>query len=256
MFEPVERSRAFERVVEQIEQAIYSGRLKPGDHLPSERTLVEEFQVGRSSVREGLRILESMGLLVTQPGSPLGPRVSASGKAGLLRMMSGFVRTQGISLGSLVQYRMISGSAANYLAAHLRTEAHLEQMREANAAMRAADPSDEETFARNDIRFHQAIADASGNPFLNLVNSVIADVIVDLMKSALKQAPSEQEIRSTFLKLHDELIDAIEARDGARASQIARESLFGFYRDLLDEQEQARVALLLPHEGQADPIVP
>ncbi|WP_340537924.1 FadR/GntR family transcriptional regulator [Nocardioides sp. GXZ039] len=247
MFKPVGRSRAFERVVEQIEQAIYSGELKPGDHLPSERILVEQFEVGRSSVREALRILESMGLLITTPGSPLGPKVSASNQAGLLRMMSGFVQTQGISLGALVQYRMIAGSAANFLASQLRTDEHLEAMREANEAMRATEPGDEDRFARLDVQFHQAIADASGNPFLTLVNTVISDLIVDLMMSAYHQAETEQGLWSSFVEHHDALIEAIADRDGARASAIARQTLYDFYRDLLDAEEQRRLELLLIH---------
>lgn len=247
MFEPVERSRAFERVVEQIEQVIYSGQLKPGDHLPSERTLVEQFRVGRSSVREALRILESMGLLVTQPGSPNGPKVSASNSAGLVRMLGGFVHTQGIGLAALVQYRMIAGSAANFLAAQLRTDEHLALMREANEAMRSAAPGDEDTFARNDMRFHQAIADASGNPLLTLVTGVIGDLIIEQMKSAMHHALNEEGTRSAYLRTHDQLIEAISAHDGVRASEISRRTLFEAYADLVDEPDRHRLELLLPY---------
>jgi GntR family transcriptional regulator, transcriptional repressor for pyruvate dehydrogenase complex len=246
VFEPVERSRAFERVVEQVERAIYSGELKPGDHLPSERQLVEQFQVGRSSVREALRILESMGLLRTLPGSQLGPQVSASGTAGLQRMLNGFVRVEGIGLGDLVQYRMISGSAANFLAAHLRTDEHLDQLRSTTREMEQTGPDDVERFAQADVRFHQIIADASGNALLTVVNGVIAQVIVDLMTSAIEHAPNSGQLRQDFLALHRELIDAIEHRDGRRASDLALRSLFDGYSPLLDEPDRARLRLLLP----------
>lgn len=246
MFEPVERSRAFERVVEQIERAIYSGELKPGDHLPSERALVEQFNVGRSSVREALRILESMGLLSTQPGSPLGPRVSASNRAGLYRMLNGFIRVQGIALGDLVQYRMISGSAANYLAARLRTQEHLDQLIAAVHDMEATGPDDVEHFAQQDVHFHRVIADASQNALLNVINGVIADVIVDVMKDAIEHSPNRLETRQSFLELHHELIKAIENRDGERASELALQSLYDVYGPLLDEDERARLRLLLP----------
>lgn len=247
MFEPLERSRAFEQVVEQIEEAILSGRLKPGDRLPSERVLTDQFQVGRSSVREGLRILESMGLLAINPGSPLGPLVSATNKDGLLRLMSGYVHTRGVGLGSLVQYRMISGSAANFLAAYERTDEHMSRLRQANDAMRSPDVEEEE-FARHDLLFHQTVADASGNPFLSLVNSLIADLIVDLMKRAIKQAASTHEIRTTFIRTHDELIEAIGQGDGIRASRIARHSLFEYYKELLNDDERAKAQLLVSRQ--------
>ena len=249
MFEPVERSRAFERVVEQIEQAIYSGELKAGDHLPSERVLVEQFQVGRSSVREALRILESIGLLRTQPGSPLGPQVSASTVSGLHRMLRGFVRVENVSLADLVQYRMISGSAANFLAAHLRTEEHLEQMATAMKEMEAAESEATQQFAETDLRFHQAIADASGNSLLNMVGQVINDVIVDLMASAIDRSPDRTRTRQAFLTLHRDLFEAIRDRDGERASYLARSSLFEVYSPLLEPADHARLRLLLPERS-------
>ena len=92
MFEPVERSRAFERVVEQIEQAIYSGQLARGDHLPSERALVEQFQVGRSTVREALRISRAWASCEPMPGSPLGAQVSGSNRFRPAPDLHGFVR--------------------------------------------------------------------------------------------------------------------------------------------------------------------
>ena len=255
MFEPVERSRAFERVVEQIEQAIYSGELKAGDHLPSERVLVEQFQVGRSSVREALRILESLGLLRTQPGSPLGPQVSASTVPGLHRMLRGYVRVQNVSLADLVQYRMISGSAANFLAAHLRTDHHLDQMAEAIREMEATESTATQQFAEHDLRFHQAIADASGNSLLNVVGQAINGVIVDLMASAIDSSPDRTHTRQAFLALHHDLFDAIQHQDGDRASYLARSSLFEVYSPMLEPADSARLRLLLPEHAaeQASP---
>lgn len=249
MFEPVERSRAFERVVEQIEQAIYSGQLKAGDHLPSERALVEQFQVGRSTVREALRILESIGLLRTLPGSPLGPQVSGSPVSGLYRMLHGFVRAENVSLADLVQYRMISGSAANFLAAHLRTSEHLDRMAAAIKEMEQVTSTAPQEFAESDLRFHQAIADASGNALLNVVSSVINDVIVNLMTSAIEHSPDSDRTRQSFLELHHDLYAAIEQHDGDRASYLARTSLFDVYSPLLPQADHARLRLLLPEQS-------
>ena len=91
-------------------------------------------------------------------------------------MLRGFVRVQNVSLADLVQYRMISGSAANFLAAHQRTDVHLEQMSTAIKEMEATESEATQQFAEADLRFHQAIADASGNALLNVVGQVINDV--------------------------------------------------------------------------------
>jgi len=245
VFKPVERSRAFERVVQQIESAIYAGHLKPGDHLPSERALVEEFQVGRSTVREALRILESMELLRTQPGSPNGPQVSASNTARLRGALNGVIRVEKISLVDLVQYRMISGSAANFLAAHLRTTDQLASMSAAMHEMESSPPDDIDRFVQNDARFHQVILDAAGNSFLEVVTSAITGVIVDEMTNAIKSSTDSAETRAAFLKLHRELYAAIQSGDGALASDLAKNSLFYVYAPLLEKEDQDKLRLLL-----------
>ena len=68
---PVRRRRLYEGVVNQLQALISSGRLEPGDQLPSERALADQLAVSRTSVREGLRILEARGMLEARPGQGL-----------------------------------------------------------------------------------------------------------------------------------------------------------------------------------------
>lgn len=245
MFEPVAKARAFETVVEQIETAIVQGVLRPGDHLPPERTLVEEFQVSRSTVREALRILESIGLLKTEPGSPRGPRVSPSSTRGLQRMLGGVLRIEQIGLADLVQYRMISGSAANFLAAHLRTDEHLQQMAVAIKVMESASTDDPEAFARADMEFHEAVTQAAGNNFMTKVGTVINQVIVDVVAETIEVANNSGSMRQEFIAVHRRILQAIEERDADAAAAQARTSLYDVYAPLLSEPDQERLRLLL-----------
>src|SRR5438552_15576329 len=66
--EPVRKTRIYEEVASQIQRLISEGRLRPGDHLPPERELAERFGVSRTSVRDAIRVLELMGLLVPRQG--------------------------------------------------------------------------------------------------------------------------------------------------------------------------------------------
>lgn len=66
---PASPARAWRVVLESIEADLLEQRLKPGDHLPPERELASTLGVGRSSVREALRVLEVMGLIRTGTGS-------------------------------------------------------------------------------------------------------------------------------------------------------------------------------------------
>src|SRR5438270_4168732 len=68
VIEPIRRSRLYQGIVEQIEGLLERGDLRPGDQLPPERQLAEQFQVSRASVREALRTLELLGIVETRAG--------------------------------------------------------------------------------------------------------------------------------------------------------------------------------------------
>ncbi len=67
LFRPLEPSRASGQIVEQVCDLVASGKLHPGERLPPGRDLVQILRVGRSTVREALRLLESLGLMETRP---------------------------------------------------------------------------------------------------------------------------------------------------------------------------------------------
>src|SRR5713101_7110436 len=65
---PIKSTRIYQEIVRQVKAMIAEGRLKSGDQLPPERDLAEKFVVSRTSVREALRALESLGLIEIRPG--------------------------------------------------------------------------------------------------------------------------------------------------------------------------------------------
>jgi len=243
MFTPVDKRRAFEAVVSQIESAIYSGEYAPGDFLPPERTLVENFGVGRSTVREALRILESMGLVRTSPGSRSGPKVCGTLRPGLTRMLRGAVRLEEIPVVELVQYRIIAGAAANRLAAHLRTDEHLARMKAAIEDMEAA--PDAATFAAADDSFHAVIRDAASNRLLGIVGEVIQDATLDLVAGAVDPASGGPQVRADFIAVHQAILAAITDRDGDTAARFAGQTLYAGYAGALDAEQRERLAVLL-----------
>ncbi|WP_181275747.1 FadR/GntR family transcriptional regulator [Brevibacterium oceani] len=242
-FTPVERSRAFESVVDQIEEAIYSGELAPGDTLPSERALVETFQVSRSSIREALRILESMGLITTRPGSKTGPLVSLHTRSGITRLLAGTLRTKGVSLADLIQYRMVSGEMANRLACARRTDADLEELETLVAKMQ--DALDDGEFAQLDAQFHERIRSIAGNHLMSLLNSSVQDVIVDQVSSLISSSDRPSATREEFNALHREIIVAIRERNAGEAGRIAKQSLYDTYSHLVDEKRRVELRMLL-----------
>ena len=101
--------RAWQVVLGRIESDLTSGVLKPGDHLRAERALAAELGVGRSSVREAVRVLEVLGLLRTQTGSgpSSGAVITAAPSDGMSVLMRLQVAAQGFAVDDVVRTRLL-----------------------------------------------------------------------------------------------------------------------------------------------------
>ncbi len=178
MFEPVSPVRAYERVVEQIEEAVFTGRLRPGSRLPSERDLMTQFGVSRSTIREALRVLQSNGMIQSRAGDPRGPEVLPASPKSLQKSMSRLVRAESMSLAELLQFRMLLEGSAYLLAARLRTDAQLAEMEAALQSMAKA--SGHAEFSDADVAFHDAVARATQNTLILVCSNVVRGVVLDL----------------------------------------------------------------------------
>lgn len=236
---PPPDTRAFQRIVRHVEGAIAAGSLKPGDRLPSERELVDRFGVARSSVREALRVLESMELVRSTACDPRGPQVQPFSTGPVRRSLAMLTSTQALSLPELVQFRMIVDASANLMAAIRRTDAQLRALERSIDRMRAAmDPgarvaSGAETgrveFSRADLEFHEIIAEAGGNQLIQLYGEVIREAVLRLIERTISAAEDQPALMLRSIGHHTAVLAAIEARDGPRASRLARESLYAYY---------------------------
>jgi len=159
--QPITKTRLSEAAIEQIKELIVSENLEPGAKLPSERHLVEALGVGRSSIREALRILEIMGLVEVLPGK--GAFVKAL-TGDLFIPLSEFLSTQKESLQHHFEARMVLEPAAAALAARRATA------REVTLLRNNLESFKEHLAERNlvglirvDIEFHRLVATATEN---------------------------------------------------------------------------------------------
>lgn len=241
----VEPGHGYQRIADVIEQAIVSGELRPGDHLPSERDLVERFHVSRSTVREALRLLSSFGLVRSTRGDPRGPRVLPISADPLRRTMLRFAGMHANSFGTLVQFRMIMESSANLLAARHRGHEHLRALEEANTRMRDSLGDSHEDFSEADFVFHQTVARASGNPLLEVCGQAVRETTLKLIQTKLLDAADQRRQRELSLEHHDEVLAAIRDQDGPHAAWLARERLYTYYRDYVEEPDRAGLRALV-----------
>lgn len=238
-FQPVQAVRAYQRIVEQVEQAVLSGALKPGDRLPSERELIVQFGVSRSTVREALRVLESGGFLRSRPGDPHGPEVLPLSATSLEKSLNRLMRVDEVSLAQLVQFRMLLDGSANRLAAMSRDDDQLRELQEALTEMAACVDRGYAEFSEADVAFHDVLAKASGNMLIEVSCAAVRGVVVGLIATKIAATEDQAALMKQSLEHHGEVLEAVRARDGVRAAQLAREHLFAYYSGHVSDEERA-----------------
>lgn len=244
-FEAVRPVRAYQSIVEQVEDRVFRGQLRPGQRLPSEREMTAQFGVSRSTVREALRVLESDGLVRSRPGDPSGPEVLPFSPAVLHKSITRLVHVDEVRLAELVQFRMLLEGSASMLAARLATEDELAGMDAALSAMRAATEHGPEEFNQADVAFHDAVARASRSTLIQVCSDVVRGVVLGLISPAIATAEDRRELMDRSLRHHAELLAAVRSRDGALAARLARRSLHDSYARYVPAEERELLDALL-----------
>ncbi|GAA0909706.1 FadR/GntR family transcriptional regulator [Pseudonocardia zijingensis] len=237
--------RVYQRVVDHVRNAIAAGELKPGDRLPSERELVEQFSIGRASVREALRVLENMELVRSRPRDPRGPLVLPVTTAPVRRSVEMLTSAKVLGLAELVQFRMIVEASANLLAANRRTDAQLLGLERNMARMRECMRRGYAEFSQADMEFHELIAQAGGNQLVHVYGDVTREAVLTLIQRTILDADDRTALMLQSIRHHRAVFDAIADRDGLLASRLARESLYAYYADHVDEADRAIMADLV-----------
>jgi GntR family transcriptional repressor for pyruvate dehydrogenase complex len=188
---PVDRRRTYELVADRLLDLIASEGLAPGTALPTERELSAAFAVGRSSVREALRMLESQGVIVSASG---GSFVVADAARPLRRSLHVVMSLrQDPSLAELFELRRIVECEAAALAAERHAADHLDRMDAAVEEMVAGLADDRaDVFIDADVRFHLAVSEAAGNRLLAETMEAIRDVLRSAL-AAIFEVPHSAE---------------------------------------------------------------
>ncbi|WP_431071240.1 FadR/GntR family transcriptional regulator [Microbacterium phyllosphaerae] len=226
---PEQPARAWRLVLEHVERDLLDGRLGPGDRLASERDLAADLGVGRSSVREALRVLEVMGLIRTATGS--GPQSGAiviatptGGMSTLLRLQ---VAAQGFPLTDVVQTRLLLEDA---VAAALAGQ----QDPDLVAAHSVLDAMDAEgltsaEFLALDAQLHLALAESSGNTVVAAIMAGLRTAIESYVQEGAASITDWDAMADLLRAEHRAIITAIAAGDATTAQELVRAHITGYY---------------------------
>lgn len=250
-FTPVQKVSAYESIVEQVESAIESGELKPGDRLPSERQLMADFSVSRATVREALRVLQSNDIIESRPGDPRGPIVMPYSPRVLEKAMSRLASLEGISRVELLQFRLLLESHSSMLAAIHRTDDDLALIRQRAHALEEIAAIGDARFGRHVDRFHAAIRHASGNKLIEVCGNVVGGIMADLVDRRLSVDKDRHSRLQQSARDASRLVEAIANRQSREAASIAVVNIYRYYADDLDAGEREALAAFLDFQNVA-----
>lgn len=234
--------KASDLLAQRLRDQILSGAFAVGDLLPTERELVRETGLGRSSVREALRILENQGLIVTRAGRNGGSVVQRPARGTVEDSISLFIRGQALRLSALLEVREGVEPVAARLAALHRSEADLARLDALGAEMAEAHAAgDVPRFLRLNIDWHLAVVRASRNELLIAFISALAQGIHSA--TDLDNFNSD-EVRAATLAIHDRVAAAIRAGDADAAERRMRRHVRAYV-----EHVEARAARLRAAEA-------
>jgi GntR family transcriptional regulator, transcriptional repressor for pyruvate dehydrogenase complex len=219
IYRTVKTSRLFEQIVQQVEDSILKGQLKPGDQLPAERDLAQRFGVSRTAVREAVKTLREKGLVEAYSGR--GTFVTNGTSQAIRQSLDLMIRiNQQEGSANLAELRLVLEPEIAGLAASRIEEQLLVTMREAVAVMER-NLTDPDAYVEADLDFHLALAEAAGNPLiLSLLDSIVG--LLREQRSRIFDVDGGPQ-RGQFH--HKRILAAIEARDSEAARDAMRSHL-------------------------------
>lgn len=216
-FAAIRKNRVHEEVAKQIEQLILS-KLTPGDKLPAERELAELLGVSRSSIRDGMRRLQMIGLVEPRQGA--GNIVREISQDALVSPLTNVIAHKRQLVGELLDFRrMLEPPMAARAAGHASPEqvAQMEDiLRRQSTRVRAGELAVEE-----DSEFHYWIALASGNS----VVLKVMDVVMDLLRETRSRSLQSEGRPQKSLAGHKRILSAIKRRDAGAAEAAMRQHI-------------------------------
>jgi GntR family transcriptional regulator, transcriptional repressor for pyruvate dehydrogenase complex len=237
MFNTIKKARLSDEIVKQIKETLFAGKLQVGDRLPTERELAEQFETSRASVREAMRALEQEGMIHVRKGVSGGIFIADLDHRPVTNSFQTLLHLRKISIINIAEVRLIFEPEAARLAAERASEEDLRELEEVIQQMSVAVKGRElpDSF---DLKFHQIIARAAGNPILEM----LAESMLGLASKTITELHPSVETLRHVLASHRKIFEAIRKHDSKLACRTMREHIVDVQTRLAkqaDRQERA-----------------
>src|SRR3982751_2512088 len=203
--QPLRASKVSHMVAAAIVEDIVTQGLEPGDRLPAEAAMLERFKVGRASIREGLRLLETYGVISIRPGQHGGPVVAELDASDLGRTLSLFLRLKGATYRDVIQARLVIEPVMARLAAERQ---HPEQIAKLKQVVEREKTASIDEYLPHANEFHYTVNGASGNPVLDLLGQSLRTLYTERLTG---RGLFPKEARPRVRSVHETIAEAIVA---------------------------------------------
>ncbi|MGY0194704.1 FadR/GntR family transcriptional regulator [Leptothrix sp. BB-4] len=212
---PRESKSMHARIVKELGCRIVSGDLAPGDKLPAEATLCAAYEVSRPVLREAIRVLSAKGLVVARQRTGVVVRERSGWHLLDPDVLYWFIEAQPPAefVETLFTVRRIIEPAAAALAARSASDEQIARVAEAYAGMAAARTPEE--LLEPDVAFHRHIAEASGNPLLAYIGTMLSHAL----RESIKLSSKMPDTHALSLPRHKAILTALQVRDPLAARQ-------------------------------------
>ncbi len=250
-YQKVNVPKLSDAIVAQLESRILDGILKPGDRLPPERALAEEFGVSRPSLREAIQRLVSRGLLVSRQGG--GTYVTDRLETAFSDPWEHLIDRHGELHGDLLEFRrVLEGTVASY-AATRATDADLQRLAKCVEELETAYAGgDLVSQAQADVNFHVAVGEASHNVLFAHLTGSLLSMLHRHVKDNIANLFAVGEVSEVLLAQHLAIWEAIRTGNPEAARRASEEHLDFVATTLttLERQLERRERALRRLEGQ------
>ena len=232
-----------ELIASNLRRQIVRGELRPGETLPAESQLMEQFGVSRPTLREAFRILEAETLISVRRGSRCGARVVAPDASVAARYVGLLLQMQGATINDVYEARMISEPPCARLLALNRTDEDIEKLTavvnalNAEVAKRKPFIPDPYTWSNLTYRFHELILEGCGNKTMAIQGAVLQDIVATHLRTKIAQRDDNDtdERFQRVIRSYMKLITLVKAGNAAAAEKHWRSHMEGAAQYLLKD---------------------
>ncbi len=239
MFTKARQNLLVDSVVEQIEEVIVRGSLKPGDKLPSTDELQESFGASRGTLREAFRVLRQKGLLRAKAGAGGGVFIRPANSDPVKEGLGLLIRTGQIGLKNLTDFREgLEGFAAELAAREARPEniEALVKLRQKLGVLAQEGPGRWEEFHAVEAALHQELVRLTGNPLFELTVITVHENISGYYRRYL---PKSKDVLDRNCRDWDRLLEAIRGSRAEEAGALMREHIRWSNQEMMASRKEA-----------------